>query len=102
MKKISEGSQSSFIFEYKNRTEMFISLGNPVKLDHDSFINLKLDTPEKLRKMESDSINKNIEESERKGSLKVLLSINDLFENIYIIEKISDNKYLKYNVYWND
>ncbi len=100
--KKSYNQKTYFTFNYADRTEKFISQGAPVPFPADSLSEIQFQTPLALRKKESAELKKNIEKAKEGGKLRVLLSINELFEEIYLIEQIGEGEYLKHMVYWDD
>ena len=95
------GKKTFFIFDYEDRTEKFYTDKKPIKIPSSSVKGLLTKTPRELRVLEKKEIDNNLEKSKTEGKVKVLLSINDLFPEIYLLEKLNDSEYLKYRVYWD-
>jgi len=86
---------------YKGTKDVFCQVENEVKLLSSQLLDFIYYTPVSLRKKEIEILKCEVSKGEKIGKIYVDLDINDVFKNIYLIEK-RRGSYFSIKVNWQD
>ena len=89
----TDANEPTEVFHYK--------IGDRVDtLTRAAFNKLNTLTVEEARELELSVLKKRIGEDSSKNSIRVASSPNDVFKDIFILEKLTDGRYVKIKVWW--